>query len=98
MEPVLQTLIVRNAVGNKLNKPVANTFPVLCFFLPFFFAAWSAWAIFLFHHPGMDPTGGIRALVRLLIWVVPVLAFVSLVEKEPVLPKPALGQHVSADL
>src|SRR4030095_1592969 len=48
---------------------------------------WTAWAVFLFQHPKMDPHGGIRALIRLLVWVVPAFAFVLLVEGRPVLSR-----------
>src|SRR5262249_33967200 len=55
-------------------------FPLLCLSLVGFFALWTLWAWLLARYPGMDPSGVIRAAVRLLIWVVPALLFVRLVE------------------
>jgi membrane protease YdiL (CAAX protease family) len=58
----------------------------------------AAWAIFLARLPGVDPNGGIRALVRLAIWVAPVLTFVFLVEGRPVLRRLGLSQNVGKGL
>jgi membrane protease YdiL (CAAX protease family) len=98
MEPIPQSQIVPNPAQNDAKQRHAKTLTALYLFLLFFFTVWSAWAIFLAHHPDLDPHGGLRALVRLAIWVVPVFAFVTFVEGGPVLGRLDLSRNVGRGL
>jgi membrane protease YdiL (CAAX protease family) len=70
-----------------VNSPTRKNF-YLGLFLVGFFAVWTAWAFLLTQHPALND-GVVRAVVRLLLWVVPALLFVRFAEgpQPPVLER-----------
>ncbi|QVL31958.1 CPBP family intramembrane metalloprotease [Telmatocola sphagniphila] len=53
-------------------------------FLLVFYLLWTSWAYLLFHYPAELDWGILKALVRLLVWVLPVFLYVRLVlHREP---------------
>ena len=57
----------------KIGPPKLGPIPVVCFYLGWLYTAWGAWAYFLAHNPDRDSTGIIRASVRLIVWILPLL-------------------------
>jgi membrane protease YdiL (CAAX protease family) len=66
--------------------------PLACFLIAFY-ALWTAWCVLLIHYPDPLERGDIRALARLLLWIVPTLVFVGAVERQPVLSSLGLTRH-----
>jgi membrane protease YdiL (CAAX protease family) len=66
----------------------------LACFLVAFYAAWTTWCVLLIHFPDPLERGDFRALARLFLWIVPTLAYVQVVERQPVLASLGLTQHV----
>ncbi len=60
---------------------------LLGLFLFAFYAAWSCWAALLVQCPGQFDAEWIRALTRIVLWIIPACLFVQLVEGPPVLER-----------
>jgi len=70
-----------------MNKSVDQQVRLLGLFLFSFYAAWFCWAALLVQCPGRFDADWLRALVRMMVWVVPVFFFVRFVEGPPVLER-----------
>lgn len=86
----LKRLAFRNAIGTAPKPQETRASRLLWIFLAGFYITWTAWALFLARHPGIDHSGSLRAAVRLLVWVVPALGFVRWVEGPFVLSRVGL--------
>jgi uncharacterized protein len=63
----------------------ANKLRSLGFFLVSFFAVWTLWALLLVRYPALNEGGVLRAVIRVLVWIVPTCLFIRFVEGPPVL-------------
>jgi membrane protease YdiL (CAAX protease family) len=59
---------------------------------------WIIWCILLIRYPDPLDAGFIRALARLLLWIVPTLVYVRVVERQPLLEYLGLQRHVGRGL
>ncbi len=70
----------------------------LAAFLAGFYVGWVAWCVLLIRYPDPLERGDVRALARLLLWIVPTLLYVRLVERRPLLESLGLKRHIGRGL
>lgn len=70
------------------NRSVA----LMWFWLGAFFVVWTVWALLMVRFPVLE-NGVIRAIVRVLVWIVPACVFVLRVERESLTTGFALRDH-----
>jgi membrane protease YdiL (CAAX protease family) len=67
-------------------------------FLVSFYAVWIVWCVQLIHYSDPLEAGGIRALARVLLWIVPTLVYVRVVERQQLLDYLGLKRHAGRGL